>query len=170
MEERMEGIEILVEGEGLRDLETVHVPHGGTLREVVTIVASRGGFSVEEALIFIEDRDEPLDLTIVIDEEAHGRIHHVHRARQVEVAVSYQAGTHEKKFSPSATIQRVLDWAVGRHGFNIDPTIAPEMELALHGRSQALPKTAHIGRYVRHERHHLHLDMIRGVVPNGAAP
>ena len=164
----MEKIEVLVEGEGLADLAAIHVAQGATLREIVEIVASKGGYPVEEAFIFIEDRDEPLDLTIVIDEETRGRIHHVHRAREVVVAVSYQAGTKEAKFSPSTTISRVLDWADGPHGYHVDPSIAPEMELALHGHTQALSKTAHVGRFVHHHHHHLHLDLIRGIVPNGA--
>ena len=66
-------------------------------------------------------------------------------------------------------MQRVLDWAFGPNGFKIDPVIAPEMELALHGKTTALPKDAHIGRYVRHPRHELEFDLIRGIVPNGAA-
>ena len=112
-------------------------------------MAAKGGFALEEAFLFLEDGEAPLDLSILVDEEARGRILHVHSARTVDVAVSYQAGTHEKKFSPAATVQRFLDWAVSHDGFSIDPAIAPEMELALHGQTQALPKTAHIGRFVR---------------------
>jgi hypothetical protein len=43
------------------------------------------------------------------------------------------------------------------------------MELALHGETAALPKDAHIGRYVRHPHHKLEFDLIRGIVPNGAS-
>jgi hypothetical protein len=43
------------------------------------------------------------------------------------------------------------------------------MELALHGQTKPLPKSAHIGRYVRHPHCELDFDLIRGVVPNGAA-
>ena len=74
-----------------------------------------------------------------------------------------------RRFRPAARVQRVLDWAVGPDGFKgIDPPIVPEMELALHGTTTALPKNAHIGRFVRHHEPCLKLDLIRGVIPNGA--
>ena len=161
-------IAVLVEGEGLPDVARILVAPGCAAREIVTAVAAMSGFPSAEGLLFLEDNDEPLDLALVIvDEVVRGKVHHVHRARQVEVTVFYKDGHKEKRFSPSARVQRVLDWAVGREGFNIDPPIAPEMELAQHGQTTALPKNAHIGRYVRHPHHVLALDLIRGIVPNG---
>jgi hypothetical protein len=162
-------IEIIVEGEGLPDIETIRIEEGGSGREIVAAVAVRGGFPAEEGLLFLEDGDEPLDIAIIVAEENSGKVHHVHRARHVEVSVFYQGRQIEKRFSPSTRVQRVLDWAVGPHGFKIDPAIAPEMELALHGTTKALPKEAHIGRYLHHPQQHLSFDLIRGVVPNGAS-
>ncbi len=162
-------IEIIVEGEGLADVETIRIPEGSTAREIVAAVALKGGFPAEEGNLSAEDGEEPMDLAVVVAEEkVSGRVHHVHRARQIEVSVFYQGRQIEKRFPPSARVQRVLDWAVGRDGFKIDPAIAPEMELALHGQTTALPKNAHIGRYLRHPHHELAFDLIRGVVPNGA--
>ena len=111
-------------------------------------------------MLFLEDGDEPLDLAVVILDEAHaGKIHHVHRARHVEVVVFYKEQKIERRFRPAARVQRVLDWAVGPDGFkHIDPPIIPEMELALHNSTTALPKSAHIGRYVHHHQHRLELD------------
>jgi hypothetical protein len=161
-------IEVMVEGEGLAEIEIIRIPEGGKAREIVAAVALRSGFPAEEGILFIEDGNDPLDLALVIVEEAvTGKVHHVHRALHVEVSVLYQNEKKEKQFPPSARVQRVLDWAVGRDGFKIDPAIAPEMELALHGQTTPLPKNAHIGRYVRHHHHSLTLDLIRGVVPNG---
>ena len=163
-------IEILVEGEGLAEVEAIRIPVGSAASEIVAAVAVKGGFPVEGAILFIEDCDEPIDLAIVVvNEEASGKVHHVHRARKIEVEVFYQGRRIEKQFAPSARIQRVLDWAAGSTGFRIDPAIAPEMELALHGQTKALPKSAHIGRYVRHPHCELAFDLIRGIVPNGAA-
>jgi hypothetical protein len=159
---------IIVDGEGLMDVEVIVVPQGSTGREVIVEVAKKTGIGVEEAILFIEDTDEPLNLDLVIREDLIGSVHHVHRAKRVEVKVHYQNGTKEKVFSPSTRVQKVLDWAVGPEGFKIDPAIAPEMELALHGQSVNLPKQAHIGRYVQHPQHDLVLDLIRGVVPNGS--
>lgn len=161
-------LEIAVEGEGLAEVEIIRLPEGGTGKEIVIAVAGRGGYPAEEGLLFLEDRPEPLDLALVLVEtEVAGKVHHVHRARQLEVGVFYKGEEKNNVFPPSARVQRVLDWAIGKDGFNIDKTIAPEMELALHGTETALPKNAHIGRYVRHPHHTLKLDLIRGVVPNG---
>jgi hypothetical protein len=163
-------IDVLVEGEGLADVETVRLPHGAQVRELIAIVARKGGFPAEEALLFVEDGDEPLDLAVLVDELTGERIHHVHRARQIEVTVFYMAGEKNKTFRPAARVQQVLDWAVSPKGFKIDPSIAPEMELAIHGQTTPLPKNAHIGRFVHHPEHKLALDLIRGVVPNGGLP
>jgi hypothetical protein len=163
-------IEVIIEGEGLAEVETIQIPQGSAAREIVVAVAGKCGFPAEDAFLFIEDVEEPVDLEIVIVEEtANGTVHHVHRARYIEVSVFYKEERKEKRFPPSARIQRVLDWAVSKEGFNIDPAIAPELELALHDQKTALPKNAHIGRYVKHPNHCLGLDIIRGIVPNGAA-
>jgi hypothetical protein len=163
-------IEVLVEGEGLAEVEAIRIPEGSTAREIVVVVAEKGGYAIDEAILFAEDCEDPVDLAVVVTGEIFGnKVHHVHRAHKIEVTVFYQGRQLEKRFAPSTRVQRVLDWAVGSNGFKIDPAIAPEMELALHGQTTALPKNAHIGRYIRHPHDEIALDLIRGVVPNGAS-
>lgn len=162
-------IEILSEGEGLEDIEVFQIPHGAAAAELIRVVAVRGGFAAEEAVLFIEDSLEPLDVVgLSIDERFHGRAHHVHRVRRLDVHVAYQSRLIEHHYSPANTVQTVLDWAIGNHGFKIDSVIAPEMELALPGTEKALPRQAHLGRFVHHPSHELCFDLIRGVIPNGA--
>lgn len=162
-------VDIFIEGEGLDDVQMVLLPRAGSRLAIVEFVAGKGGFPAAEAVLFVEDGDEPLDLAVILAEDEHaGRIHHVHRLRAVDVTVFYGGREIEKSFSPAARIGRVLEWAVGKHGFKIDPAIAPEMELALHGQTEALPKKAHLGRFVRAPHTKLKLDLIRGVIPNGA--
>ena len=163
-------IEILVEGEGLEDIEAITVPIGSSARVIVEVIAAKAGFAADEALLFVEDGDEPLDLKlVVIDETTSKRIHHVHRSPHVEVVTFYKNSSIHRRFRPSARVQRVLDWVVGPDGFKIDSQIAPEMELALHDKITPLPKSAHIGRFIRHHQHMLELDLVRGVVPNGSS-
>ncbi len=161
--------ELIVEGEGLADLETIRIEEGSAGRTIIEAVAAKGGFPAEEGLLFIEDSQEPLDPEATVGGESANSVYHVHRARHIEVSVFYQNGSVEKRYSPATRIQCVLDWAVGACGFNIDKSIAPEMELALRGSTVPLPKDAHIGRYVRHPERCLSLDLVRGVVPNGAS-
>jgi len=160
-------IELLVEGEGLVEVETISLPEGSAAREIVIAVAAKGHFAAEEAVLFVEDSEKPIDLAQVFDSGMADKVHHVHRVHRIDVRVFYQGRQIDRRFAPSARVERVFDWADGDHGFAIDPVIAPEMELALHGQTTALPKNAHIGRYVRHPHHELALDLIRGIVPNG---
>ena len=162
-------IELLVEGEGLAEVEAILVAEGSTAREIVVAVAAKGHFSAEGAFLFVEDGEEPIDHARVLDRSMADKVHHVHRVHRIDVRVFYQGRQIDRRFAPSTRVERVLDWAVGDHGFAIDPVIAPEMELALHGQTTALPKNAHIGRYVGHPHHDLVLDLIRGIVPNGAS-
>jgi hypothetical protein len=162
-------IEILVEGEGLTEIEAIRIPRGSSASAIIVAVATKGAFPAEEAILFLEDSDVPVHpMVLIIEEEVSGKVHHVHRAHKIEVGVYYQARKISRHFSPSMRVQRILDWAVGPDGFKIDPTIAPEMELALHGQTAPLPKVAHIGRYIHHPHCELDFDLIRGVVPNGA--
>jgi hypothetical protein len=163
-------IEILSEGEGLKDIELFQAQHGAQAFELIRLVAERGGFPAEEAMLFIEAGNEPIETTgLIIDERFRGRAHHVHRARRLDVHVAYQDKDIEHHYSPAATVQMALDWAVGPHGFKIDPAIALEMELAIEGSEKALPRQAHLGRFVHHPSHDLRLDLIRGVIPNGGS-
>ena len=163
-------IEVLVEGEGLAEIEAIRVPRGSLAKAIVVAVASKGGFSADEAVLFLEDSELPRDLSVlIVEEEVAGKVHHVHRAHKIEVGVFYQQRKITRRFPPSARVQRVLDWAVGPEGFKIDPPIAPEMELALHGQTAPLPKAAHIGRYLRHPHSEIDFDLIRGIVPNGSS-
>jgi hypothetical protein len=167
--ENEEEIEILAEGEGLADIEMIRLPRGSAAREIVAAVGVKSGFPAEQGFLFVEDCEEPVDLALVVEKVERAKVHHVHRVRKIEARVFYQGRRIENSFSPSTRVQRVLDWAIGPKGFKIDPVIAPEMELALVDHKTALPKNAHIGRYVRHPRPELDLDLIRGVVPNGAS-
>jgi hypothetical protein len=162
-------IELLVEGEGLAEVEAIRIPEGSPAREIIIAIAAKGQFPAEGAFLFVEDRDEPIDPALILDSGMACKVHHVHRAHRIDVRVFYQGRQIDRRFAPSARVGRVLDWAVGDRGFAIDPVIAPEMELALHGQTTALSKSAHIGRYVRHPHHELVLDLIRGIVPNGAS-
>ena len=161
-------IEIDVEGEGLDETVLIQVEEGSPRAAIVADVSLKNGVAKEELLLFAEDREEVLDLDILLTEADAGVVHHVHRARQIRVTVDYNGLQAVKDFPPSARVQRVLEWAIKVKEFKIDPTIAPEMELALHGGTAELPKQAHIGRYVKHPHHKLELDLIRGIIPNGA--
>lgn len=162
-------IEAFVEGEGFANVEIINLPNGSRVRDLVVAVVQKKGGVAEEMLVFEEDVDEPLNFELELKKGPASPVHHVHRARKVDVVVHYLNKTKEKAFSPSTRVQKLLDWVVGPGGFSVDPTIAPEMEVALRGETKELPREAHIGRYVQHPHHRFELDLIRGVIPNGAS-
>jgi hypothetical protein len=71
-----------------------------------------------------------------------------HTARLITVKVQYEHRTEEAVFPPSKTVFKVLQWAVGKKGFNLDATAAARANLILPGADAPLPKDASIGTYV----------------------
>lgn len=162
-------VSVLVEAAGLPDALEIRIPLGSKLRDIVVQVAAKAGFPHEDAVIFVEDGETPLELDLVIDEKYdHKRVHHVHRAKKIEVIVFYQNGEKKKEFPPSARVKRVLAWAVGPEGFKIDPPVIPEMSLQLVGTTEPLRLDVHIGRLVHHRERVLKLNLVRGTIVNGA--
>ncbi len=162
-------VEILVDGEGLEAVEAVTVRHGAPLSAIVELVATKAGYRVEEALLFVEDEAAPVELSLTVGESfPHHRKHHVHRVRQIEVVVNYNRASREHHYPPSTRVEMVLAWAV--RAFGIDPSMAGEFELTLAGSEEELPSSAHIGRFVRHPQCRLELDLVRGTISNGGLP
>jgi hypothetical protein len=113
MEDTTMDIELLVEGEGLAEVETIRVAEGSVAREVIVAVAAKGHFAAQEAFLFVEDSEELIDPARLLDRGMGNKVHHVHRVHRVDVRVFYQGREIDRQFAPSARVQRLLDWAVG---------------------------------------------------------
>jgi len=152
---------------GRDDERQIEVLHGVELVTVIQIVALERGCTVEELIIVREGEELPLDPgTVIGSDYPHHRRHHIHHRSEVKVVVYYNAATHHHEFKGHDTVEDVLTWAI--KVFNIDPAMAPEFELALHGSKDELPGTEHIGHLAGHHKE-LDLDLIRGTLVNGAA-
>jgi hypothetical protein len=163
-------IEVLADGENFKDVELFMVTEGTLVQTWLAEQALRRGFDKDEVFLFLEDQEEPFQTAgMLIDHNFRSRLHHLHRAKRIDAIVHYQHHEAHRHFSPSTRVQKVLDWAVRVPEFRIDPTIAPEMELALEGTDTPLPKGAHIGRYAQHPHDKVKFTLIRGVIPNGAS-
>lgn len=117
-----------------------------------------------ETLIFAIDGDEPL-AKVPFGRKALRLT--AHKARELTVMVNYDHLTKDKKFPPSKTVFKVLQWAVGKHGFNLDPTSAARANLILPGTDQPLPREAPISSFVRSGEHVLVVDMTLKDFTNG---
>lgn len=108
-------------------------------------VRARSGVT-EEMYLFEHGHDEPLP------HPPHGRkaIRLVgHRCRVVTVEVRYEHRTIEHRFAPAATLFKVLQWAVSKEGFDLDPIAAAKANLMLPGADAALPRDAVVGKFVK---------------------
>ena len=88
-------IELFLQGEGITEIILVRVPSDGTTRDIIEATRSRGlapAAGVEDLLVLVEDRDEPLgpDVTFAVAGITHRSRVHVHRCRRVEVTVNLQ--------------------------------------------------------------------------------
>jgi len=160
IEERIKKVRVELEFEDLPDVKTVEVEKMD-LDAVLVVARSVAGF--EDAHVFERDSDE------VLSGIGHRRaiILLVHRCRHITVEFRYEHETKKHNFSPAATILRVLQWAVGKHGFNLDDNAAAKSNLILPGADQPLPKDAMLGRYAKHPGCTVTLDLTLKDFTNG---
>lgn len=90
-----------------------------------------------------------------------------HRCRQVVVEVRYEHRTKSEKFPPSATVFKVLKWAVSKRGFDLDPMQAAKANLILPGADAPLPREDVIGKYVKPSHCALVVDLTLKDFTNG---
>lgn len=140
----MEKVRVEVEIEDRQETKVIEVEGGSlaaVLREVRVLAA------LEDAHVFERDKDEPVGVEI---EKKKVLSVVAHRCKKVHVNVNYDHLTKENEFTPSATVFRVLHWAISKKAFNLDDTAKAKANLMLPGANDPLPKDAVIGRFVKH--------------------
>lgn len=94
--------------------------------------------------IFEREHDEPLVCNV--PDRRHLRLL-AHSHRVIDVVVRHEHHEKDHRFAPSATVFTVLQWAVGKLGYNLDPTIAPKANLILPGAEEPMPRDRTIGSF-----------------------
>ena len=100
----------------------------------------------EEMLLFEHGQDQPLS------QPPHGRsaIRLVgHRCRAVTVRVRYDHRTLKHVSAPAVTVFKMLQWAVSKEGFDLDPVAAAKANLILPDADAPLPRDDALGKYVK---------------------
>lgn len=103
----MSKINIFLQGEGIKDIVRLQLEPHSTALDVKRTCASQLGVQIDdEAAVFLEDRDEPLDRTTTLESQAskHGVRLHIHRCRRVAVKVTYSGRAIEHVFGPGVTV------------------------------------------------------------------
>lgn len=126
--------------------------------------AARAHVPGAEALhLFEKDSDE--ELASVEGRRAIAIV--AHRCKQLAVKVDFNGSSHTERFPPSATVGKVLRWATGKRGFNLDDDARPKANLIVRGTEQPLPKDAPIGRYAIAGTCNVELDLTLKDFTNG---
>jgi hypothetical protein len=155
-----EAVHVEVEIEDSVELLVVPITEGMVLVEVIRTKLK----SAADVHFFERDRDEPLH------HHPHGRKHIRvvgHRCHQVKLEVRYDHDTKHHHFPPSATVFRALQWAVSKHGFNLDPMAAAKANLILPDAEQPLPREDVLGKHVKGDHCTLVVDLTLKDFTNG---
>jgi hypothetical protein len=154
-------VRVEVEIEDRKTVEVIEV-EGGNLETVLREV--RALAALDGLHVFERDKDEPIDIEI---EKLKVLSLHGHRCRRVAVKVHFSHETKTHEFAPSAHVHRVLLWAIGKKGFNLDDTARAKANLILPGADEPLPKDAVIGSLVKHDMCELTLELTLKDFTNG---
>lgn len=164
----MTSIDIFYQGEGIREIAHIEATPDHTFAVVKLAIAEKHGLA-QETLIFIEDRDEPMDEQCFVRDHAGpaGIKAHVHRCREVETAVTFNGKTEHHKFGPAATVARVKKWAAEKQ-FGMTPQEAGEHVLQISGTKERPDPGTHIGVLAHGPECRAAFDLVANERINGA--
>ena len=162
--EVIEKIEILFAVEGHKRHFQADAHPKLTVAEFAVIAAKKGEIG-ELVEIFVEDADDPLGPELILVEHlsAHFAPLHVARPGLIRTTVGYQTRHVEKLFRPSATIGRIIEWAIGPDGFKLEGTPA---DYQLKHDGVVLSADEHLGQ-VAGKHKAVELDLVFKVKPQG---
>jgi hypothetical protein len=141
----MKSIDLFYQGEGVGEISHIELEPTATFATLKACLAEKHGVS-RDALLFLEDEDEPMGEAVLLKDRAtaKGLKVHVHRCRHIEVTVTFNGKTAERRFSPSATVARVKRWAA-EHEFGMSEEETGEHVLQLAGTHERPAPGTHIG-------------------------
>src|SRR5882757_5891808 len=108
----MTSIDIFYQGEGIREIAHFEADPDDSCAAIKIAIIEKHGLA-KETLIYLEDRDEPVDESCLVrDHAGHSGIKaHLHRCHHVETAVTFNGETVHRRFGPGTTVARVKTWA-----------------------------------------------------------
>jgi hypothetical protein len=162
-------VDVFYQGEGIREIEHIEVGPHHSFSDLKALLVEKHGMDTDaEVLMFIEDRDEPVEGGLLVHEHAEACIIkiHVHRCRHIEVTVTFNGESVEHRFGPGTTIARVKKWAA-EHKFGMSPEEASEHMLQIAGSHDRPAPGTHLGSLVSHGKCQLAFDLVPDERVNG---
>lgn len=164
----MTSIDVFYQGEGIGEIAHIELDPDATFTILKTRLIEKHGVA-HDALLFLEDEDEPLNEAMLVKDHGtrKGLKVHVHRCRHVEVTVTFNGETVERSFSPSATVARVKRWAA-ENKFGMSEEEAGEHVLQIAGTHDRPAPGTHIGALTDGKVCGLAFDLVPDERVNGA--
>ena len=146
-------IELFVQGEGIPKITLIKVDPKDTVADIVKVAREHGLTTPGDAevYVFVENTDVLLRSDVKIDEAGlalRSRVH-IHRCKEVEVTVNYNQYQKKGFFPPSATVDWVKEWAVGKGQYDMSPVDAAEHVLKVCNSGDQPDGEVHIGTLVK---------------------
>lgn len=156
-------VDVFVQGEGLKDVVLVQVPHDAVLVDVITAAKEHGLLGGEQDgnyLVFLEDGDDALDTGMSLEKAGvHNRTHiHIHRQNRIKVTVNFNVRQDVRDFPPSATVERIKKWAA--RVFDMSEIDATEHVLQVTGSTVRPDEMTHIGALVTFPENKISFDLV----------
>ena len=164
----MHPIDLFYQGERLGEIEHLEIEPDATFAIVKTRLREKHGIDIG-AMLFIEEDDDPVDDSVLVKDRAglKGLKVHLHRCRYVEVTVTFNAETVERRFAPAATVARVKHWAAERK-LGMTEEEAGEHVLQIAGTHERPAPGTHIGALTDGKVCGLAFDLVPDERVNGA--
>ncbi len=165
----MKAIDLFCQGVGVGEMVHVELELDATFADLKARLIEKYGIA-EDALLFIEDQDEPIDESMLVKDRATptGVKVHVHCSLQVKVTVMFNGKTVECHFPPSATVARVKSWAAEKK-FGMSEEEAGEHVLQIAGTHERPAPGTHIGALTDDKADIVSFDLVPDERVNGAA-
>ena len=163
----MTSIDIFYQGEGIREIAHFEAAPDHSFAAVKIAIIDKHGLD-KETLIYLEDRDEPVDESWLLRDYAGqaGIKVHLHRCRHVEVAVTFNSEMVHHPFGPGTTVARVKTWAAERK-FGMTEEEAGEHVLQIAGTHERPTPGMHIGAITQRKNCAVAFDLVADERVNG---
>ncbi|MCY4638550.1 MAG: hypothetical protein OXG04_29300 [Acidobacteria bacterium] len=164
----MKSVDLFCQGEGVGEIVHIELEMEATFAVLKARLTEKYRIP-DDALLFIEDEDEPIDESVLVKDHAtaKGLKVHIHRCRHVKVTVMFNGKTVECHFPPSATVARVKRWAAEKE-FGMSEDEAGEHVLQVAGTHDRPAPGTHIGVLTDEKADRLFFDLVPDERVNGA--
>jgi hypothetical protein len=130
----------------------IEIASDATVEQLLNEMQAAGaavGESGEEVILWVENEEVACRKENKLHEHGikHGHHVHCHQCRHVAVFVTHDSQTKEKPFAPSATVQKVHQWAIKEFGLKAEE--ADEVLYLHDDLTNKLPEHAHVGSFVK---------------------